>query len=313
MLRRLIQTAKRNALFRGVYYSGIGHHLIEGARWHLLRSRRDKAAWMRRGELMLECRDNARITRVEHAGRLLDGCLIMHNGLRVRPDSYYNYAMFRMMQRNRGVHEPQEEFVFQQVLPLMPSGATMLELGAYWGFYSMWFSKSVPDSRAILVEPMRENLELGRGNFELNELNGAFVHAFVGDTPSEGSGGDPRTVTVDQMLSEQGLDYVHLLHSDIQGFEVQMLDGAAEALSSERIGWCFISTHSDECHRGCLERLARHGFVIVAAHTKEESFSGDGLIVARHRSLPGPNEIPIDRYGHPELPPEAYREPVVTA
>jgi hypothetical protein len=297
MLSRLIQTAKRNPLFRGVYYSPIGHHLVEGTRWHLLRSRSVKTAWRQRAALLLECRDNARIPRVEDAGRLLDGCLIMHNGLRVRPDSYYNYATLRMMQRNRGVHEPQEEFVFQQVLPLLPPGATMLELGAYWGFYSMWFSKTVPGSRAVLVEPMKENLELGRENFGLNRLEGAFVHAFVGETPGEGSGGGPRTVTVDQLMSEQGLAYIDLLHSDIQGFEVQMLDGAAGALAGNRIGWCFISTHSDECHRGCLERLARHGFVIVAAHTKEESFSGDGLIVARHRSLSGPTEIPIERRG----------------
>lgn len=312
MLSRLIQTAKRNPLFRGFYYSPIGHHLVEGTRWHLRRSRRDKAAWARRGELLLECRDNERIPRVEDAGRLLDGCLIMHNGLRVRPDSYYNYATLRMMQRNRGVHEPQEEFVFQQVLPLMPPGATMLELGAYWGFYSMWFSKTVPGSRAILVEPMQENLRLGRENFSLNGLDGTFIHAFVGDTPKVGAKGEPRTVTVDQLLREQGLDYVHLLHSDIQGFEVQMLDGAADALAGNRIGWCFISTHSEECHRGCLDRLARHDFVIVAAHTKDESFSGDGLIVARHRSLPGPVKIPIDRRSTPEHAQQSNHRPAVT-
>jgi hypothetical protein len=297
MLRRLVQTAKRNALFRGFYYSPMGHHLVEGTRWHLLRSRRVKAAWRQRSALLLECRDNARIPRVENAGCLVDGCLVMHNGLRVRPDSYYNYAALRMMQRNRGVHEPQEEFAFQQVLPLMPPGATMLELGAYWGFYSMWFSTAVRGSRAILVEPMEENLELGRENFALNGLNGTFIHAFVSDAPTEGDESGPRTVTVDQLVRELGLDYIHLLHSDIQGFEVQMLDGAAEALSSNRVGWCFISTHSDECHRGCLERLKQHDFVIVASHSREQSYSVDGLIVARHTSVSGPTDIPFDVRG----------------
>jgi hypothetical protein len=38
---------------------------------------------------------------------------------------------------NRGVHEPLEEFVFQEVLKRLPEACAMIELGAYWGHYSM--------------------------------------------------------------------------------------------------------------------------------------------------------------------------------
>ena len=54
----------------------------------------------------------------------------MHNGTRIAYGTYgtedTEYVM-KMIEANRGVHEPQEEKVFQQVLPLMPSGAVMLE------------------------------------------------------------------------------------------------------------------------------------------------------------------------------------------
>ena len=60
----------------------------------------------------LYCPDNAHIPRVPHAGRIENGCQIMHNGLKVSPGSYYGYFYRRMLLRNRGVHEPQEERVF---------------------------------------------------------------------------------------------------------------------------------------------------------------------------------------------------------
>jgi hypothetical protein len=47
-------------------------------------------------------------------------------------------------------------------------------------------------------------------------------------------------------------------------------------------------------HRSCREFLAGHGYRFVAEHSPEESFSFDGLIVARSPLLP-PLEIPIQK------------------
>jgi hypothetical protein len=38
---------------------------------------------------------------------------------------------------NRGVHEPLEEYVFQELLKNLPKTPLMIELGAYCGHYSM--------------------------------------------------------------------------------------------------------------------------------------------------------------------------------
>jgi hypothetical protein len=55
---------------------------------------------------------------------------------------------------NRGVHEPLEEYVFQELLNLLPEKPSMLELGAYWcGHCSIWFKKKYPESSVYMVEP----------------------------------------------------------------------------------------------------------------------------------------------------------------
>src|SRR5258707_487821 len=83
--------------------------------------------------------DNQFIPRCPEAGQLADAQLIMHNGLRVGALSYAGEGNRDLIVANRGVHEPQEERVFQEALKFMPKGATMLELGSFWAFYSMWF------------------------------------------------------------------------------------------------------------------------------------------------------------------------------
>jgi hypothetical protein len=72
---------------------------------------------------------------------------------------------------------------------------------------------------------------------------------------------------------------LHVLHADIQGAELDMLTGAAAALSAKRIDYIFISTH-DECHVPSIERLRSHDYRILAEHSIAESSSADGLIVA---------------------------------
>ena len=64
----------------------------------------------------------------------------MHNGVLVQRGSYYGETATVLLELNRGVHEPQEERIFQEVLPYIPAGGSILELGAYWGFHSIWFA-----------------------------------------------------------------------------------------------------------------------------------------------------------------------------
>jgi len=245
--------------------------------------------WARRIADVCLCPDNAYIPRTADAGRVREGTQIMHNGMAIRQGCYYGDGIERMLELNRGVHEPQEERVFGELLKLLPEGAVMLELGAYWAFYSMWFQRSVRNARSILVEATAFNLEAGKANFALNEMSGVFIHGCVSDRPGTTDDGT-QSVSVDSLMLEHGLNHLDVLHSDIQGHELAMLEGAVATLGGQKVDHVFISTHlTSELHRQCAAKLAAWGYHILHSIDLDETFSDDGLIVA---SRPGAAQLP---------------------
>jgi hypothetical protein len=250
--------------------------------------------WYDRIRLTLSCPDNARIERAPNAGRVVSGIMTMHNGLRIYRRSYYGESMSLLLTLNRGVHEPQEEVVFQEVLKCIPRGGSIIELGAYWGFYSMWFAKVVSAARCILVEPDGKNIEMGKSNFQLNGLSGDFLRGYAGSAPPEDS---TPVFSVDELMDRYGLKELNLLHADIQGAERAMLDGAEKTFARNAIDYTFLSTHSEALHAQCLEYLAGHGFTVIAEANTAQSFSADGVICARRSGIVEPPPIAISRRG----------------
>ena len=247
--------------------------------------------WAQRIKLATSCPDNQKISRIPAAGCLNEGCLVMHNGVKVGKESYYGIGNARLIQANAGVHEPQEEFVFQEVLKYVPEGATMIELGAYWGFYSLWFLREVGNSQAFLIEPEPANLDAGKSNFAINRLGADFTHAYVGQESS--LNGQTRTICMDDFILQKNLGKVTILHSDIQGHEAKMLRGSARSFRDRIIDYVFISTHGFKVHFECLQFLREHRFFIIANADKFESYSLDGLIVARREEMSGCPAIAI--------------------
>ena len=248
--------------------------------------------WRWRIDTVLASPDNAFIPRVPDAGILKDGWITMHNGLKVSALGYYGSGVMNMLVENRGVHEPQEERAFAEVLRHIPAGGTMLELGAYWGFYSLWFAQVVERPRNFLLEPESENLTSAGQNFEFNGGTAVFDMAYVGATDGRSDNGTP-IVTVDTYCARQGIERLSILHADIQGAELDMLRGARRMLSGGHVDYVFISTHSDDLHRDCADALKAYGYTILASADIEETYSVDGLLVAKRASLDGPTEIPI--------------------
>ena len=120
--------------------------------WNM--SPEDRAGWHRRIRDVLECPDRKLIPLHADAGKVKADYLIMHNGLKIEPLSYYGYPMLKMFKLTKGIHEPQEERIFIEVLKVLPKNAVMLELGSYWAFYSMCFCLAVDQPRSFLVEPI---------------------------------------------------------------------------------------------------------------------------------------------------------------
>ena len=250
--------------------------------------------WRRKIDTVLSSEDNASIPRVPDAGRLDGGLITMHNGIQVSALGYYGGGILNMLVENRGVHEPQEERVFAVILGLLEPGATMIELGAYWGFYSLWFAKEVPDARCYLVEPSYTCMLSGKQNFKRANQNAAFTQAYVGSEKGISLDGTD-IICVDDYCRKHALDKVDILHVDIQGAEEMMLKGAETMLKARKVDYIFISTHSNWLHSNCVQALKDFGYEILASANMDDSYSGDGLIVARSPLLTDPLTIEISQ------------------
>lgn len=248
--------------------------------------------WRVRIEDVKACPDNAYIPRVAAAGALQAGWLTLHNGLRVSALGYCGVGILNMLIENKGVHEPQEERAFGEVLAWLPQRCTMIEMGAYWGAYSLWLKKVRPEACCFLVEPNWSNLQSGRLNFRENGLTARFFRAFAGAREHHAWFGVP-TITVDGFCRRRHIARVHVLHADIQEAELDMLRGAAQMLAARRVDYIFISTHTNELHAQCTDLLRASGYAILASANLDETYSFDGLLVARGPHLTGPDCLPI--------------------
>ena len=246
--------------------------------------------WKSRIDDVLACPDNQYIKRNENAGKIIDNRLIMHNGIKVHPLSYYGKYVLKMLIDNKGVHEPQEEKAFQEVLKEIPDNAVMMELGSYWAFYSLWFNRQIKGSRNYMIEPNPIFLQSGKLNFRINKLKGIFCNGYIGKAYKKAP---IPTVSVDYLVKKFKIDHLHVLHSDIQGFEMEMLLGSEETIRANKISWFFISTHSDELHIQCSKFLKQKHFDIIVSSNSSQSYEVDGIIVAKAPFVLKPEKIAI--------------------
>jgi FkbM family methyltransferase len=252
-----------------------------------------------RADMTVSCRDCDPIPKVPDSGKVISfegkPVQIMHNGVRVVAGGYYGDWMTGIIERLRGHHEPQEEIVFHEVLKHLQPSATMLELGGFWSYYSLWFKSQHGDQRqAYVVEPDPNHIAVGRANAMLNNQKITFVQAAVGAEPISAvtfateSAGDIRIpqISVPSLLREYRISKLDILHCDTQGAETAIIRSCAALLRGNVVRFGIFSTHSHHIsgdpltHQRCLAMLKDFGGTILAEHDVHESFSGDGLIAA---------------------------------
>ncbi len=286
--------ARRNLFIRKI----IGYHLSSSGLFDsYFRNYKTSSQWDMRIQNVLKSPDNEYIPKVKDAGKIIRGKQIMHNGLKIYLGSYYGPEYSKMLLLSKGVHEPQEERVFMEVLKTLPENAVMIEMGAFWSFYSMWFQKEITNATNYMIEPDEFNIGQGIRNFKLNKFRGTFIKAFVEKNSEKAITGD--SISIDDLVHQKSIDFIHLLHSDIQGFEYEMLLGSVKTFSEHKVGYVFISTHSGEVHLRCLNFLLDRKFVIIANADLNDTYSEDGLIVARAPYFYGIDKIEISRRSLP--------------
>lgn len=258
-----------------------------------------------RASMTASCRDCDYINKVPNAGLVLEEpdkqmVQIMHNGIKIVRDCYYGPWMTSLIQELKGHHEPQEEAVFYEVVRRLPKDANMIELGGFWAFYSLWFLKDQPARSSLVLEPDPNHLRVGQVNAQINGLQPFFLHGSAGGNyekticfKTESAGEiNVSQYSVETLLRDRQWDRLSLLHIDIQGAETEVLVSCEPLFRRGAIDWVFVSTHSHWIsgdpltHQRCLEVLRSCGATIEVEHDVHESFSGDGLIVARFCEAP---------------------------
>lgn len=234
--------------------------------------------WEYRISIALKSEYNKFIPRVSNAGNINKGFQTMHNGLQISTGDYYGLPITKMLHLNKGVHEPEEEKMFMDVINKMPKDPVMIEMGSFWAFYSMWFLKSTVRGKVFMIEPELKNIEVGKKNFKKNNLSGTFDNYFIGKSSQSENG--ISMICLDDYIEQKDIKHINIAHADIQGFELEMLLGASRCLESKLADYFFISTHTNDLHYKCMEFLKKYGYRIVFNVDLDNAASFDGFILA---------------------------------
>src|SRR5437867_11207585 len=154
----------------------------------------------------------------------------------------------------------------------------MLELGAFWSYYSLWLLHRFPAAKTILLEPDPAYLEVGRRNFSLNGRNGLFFQGSAGAEEaapasfvceSDATSRDLPTESVASLMRKGDVDHLDILLADIQGAELEVLQGAADLFRRRLIRFIVISTHhhsisnDPRTHERCLKIVRDTGGHVI--------------------------------------------------
>ena len=272
-----------------------------------------KGDWRNRSIDVQSDPNNLLIPRVKNAGKVIDDkYVVMHNGIVVGKNTYCGQYS-NCLQTNLGCHEASEERMFQEVLNDIDDGATMVELGSYWAFYSIWFNKQINNARNFCIEPDPRCMKVGKENAKLNEVSTMkFIGDNIGSFPLNQCYDIENTLEVyrkkhkrrkfKEHVKTQNIEYIDLLHCDIQGNEIILLPQISDMLEEKKIKYIFISSHSDSLHDYCINFLKNKDYRIIAsADFEKETFCHDGVIVACPSDLKNITETSLGCRRHTPL------------
>jgi hypothetical protein len=139
-------------------------------------------------------------------------------------------------------------------------------------------------------------MEVGLANLAINNRKAEFINAAIGGICSDGitikRGSDGEIVSVpchnmESLLGLIGNRTIEMLHMDVQGAELSFIKSINKQNDKKiPVRFIVVSTHGESIsgsrtnHMDCIRELARLGANILVEHSIDESYSGDGLIVA---------------------------------
>lgn len=158
----------------------------------------------------------------------------------------------------RGIYERRLMDWLQQHVP---AEGVCLDVGAAEGVMTLWMAVLAPQGRVIAIEPsergeqINPNLHLNRdrplGRVELHRVC-AGKQTFFNEQEIE-------FVAIDDLIARCGLDRLDVIKIDVDGPELDVLDGATASLDRFKPA-VSVEAHSHALTRGVVERLEKHGY-----------------------------------------------------
>jgi len=173
---------------------------------------------------------------------------------------------------------------------IVQPGWTCLEIGANLGFYALIEAKA--GARVYAIEPVPRCINILRRNVELNGFSNVSIHeTAIGNRngtalfhesaatnwgrmanakarPQQGKEIAVLEMKLDTFVAAEGIERIDLLRFDVEGYEVELIEGAQKTLSEMPVGsWMFAEFHPrcfDDPARDLqptVENIIGHGFV----------------------------------------------------
>jgi len=178
--------------------------------------------------------------------------------------------------------------LFLKLLPTIKSTTpVMMELGVSdWPTYSMVFNDVFDNNCLNICTEVRMPLLLkAKERFP----NGNFIHTYSGKPrhsqealPPEDELVDVQQRTISSIMLEYNIDFIDMMHIDIQGSEVSLLEELKKDNLLNKVGIMFLSLHPEagDMHGECLKILNTIPTIKYQYSHPSNGGYGDGLIVA---------------------------------
>lgn len=185
--------------------------------------------------------------------------------------------------------------LFIDCMSQLTDSPSLIELGTsgiYCSIYSLLFEKFFNYNCTIInTEPRLELYDSAKHYWkDLHLINANFYHGFTGNfvTTANNSIG---VITIDdcgkklrisELMNDNNLKHLDILHSDIQGQEINLLNELIEDKYLNKITYFFISTHGNDIHQTVYNILSSNlkGSFLFSDYT--QGGCGDGLIVFKN-------------------------------
>jgi hypothetical protein len=156
---------------------------------------------------------------------------------------------------------------------------SMLELGSNQAFYSLAFKHIIGKDKTIniMLEPDTVAMKRGKANFEKNKCLGQFIDGAIGLEVYR-LNLETKYFTINDILKDNNLNELDILHCDIDTAEVDMINTNIEIFKNKKIRHIFILTHSLELHQKCKEILVELGY-FLEYEEQGQNIGGDGLLI----------------------------------